>query len=44
MRNPFYIRINYNVIFIWPSAAYGVDLDGRYFFEVAFLYFAVGLA
>lgn len=39
-----YLRHNPNVIFIFPAAALGVDVDGRYFFEVAWLFWAVGVA
>jgi hypothetical protein len=39
-----YGRYNPNVMFLLPTAAIGVDTDGRYFFEVAWLCWAVGVA
>ena len=39
-----YGRYNPNVLFLIPAAAVGVDVDGRYFFEVAWLCWAVGVA
>lgn len=39
----FYTRCNQNVCFLLPTAAVGTDVDGRYFFEVAWLFFVVGL-
>ena len=38
-----YTRTNSRVCFLLPSAAVGVDIDGRYFFEVAWLFFVIGL-
>ena len=38
----FYGRTNYNVCFIFPAIATGVDIDGRVFFEIAWLFYAVG--
>ncbi len=38
-----YARHNPNVLFVWPALAVGVDLDGRFFFEVAWLLWAVGV-
>ena len=37
-----YTRINECVFFLLPSAAVGVDTDGRYFFELAWMFFAIG--
>lgn len=39
-----YVRHNPNVMFLLPTAAVGVDTDGRYFLEVAWLCWAVGIA
>lgn len=38
-----YARHNPNVCFILPALAIGVDVDGRYFMEVAWLCWAAGL-
>ena len=38
-----YARHNPNVCFIWPALAMGVDVDGRYFMEAAWLWWAVGI-
>jgi hypothetical protein len=38
-----YTRTNVNVFFILPTAAVGVDIDGRYFFEIGIFCWAVGL-
>jgi len=38
-----YTRTNNNVFFLIPTAATGIDTDGRFFFEIAFLCFAVGI-
>lgn len=38
-----YSRINSSVFFIIPALAIGIDVDGRYFIEAAWLCFAVGL-
>lgn len=38
-----YTRVNSNVFFLLPAFAVGIDLDGRYFFEIAWLVFAIGL-
>ncbi len=38
-----YGRTNPNVCFIWPTIGIGIDKDGRYFFEVAWLFFAIGI-
>jgi len=38
-----YTRHNPNVCFIWPALAFGVDRDGRYFMEAAWLWWAVGI-
>lgn len=38
-----YGRHNPNVCFIWPALACGVDRDGRYFMEAAWLWWAVGI-
>lgn len=38
-----YIRQNYRVCFLTPTVACGIDGDGVYFFEVAFLFFVIGL-
>jgi len=38
-----YGRHNQNVCFIWPALAFGVDRDGRYFFEAAWLWWAAGI-
>lgn len=37
-----YSRLNRNVFFLLPAIAVGVDTDGLYFVEVAFLNVAVG--
>jgi len=39
-----YTRQNTNVMFLIPTAAVGVDTDGKYFFELAWLCWAVGVA
>jgi len=38
-----YIRHNPNVCFIFPALAMGIDIDGRYFMEAAWLCWAVGV-
>ena len=38
-----YIRHNPNVCFIFPALAMGIDIDGRYFLEFAWLCWAVGV-
>ena len=38
-----YGRHNPNVCFIWPALAMGVDADGRYFMEAAWLWWAAGI-
>lgn len=38
-----YLRHNPNVCFLWPSVAVGVDADGRFFMELGWLFWAVGL-
>ena len=43
MNTLFYFRQNSRVCFLLPTAACGIDLDGRYFFEVAFLFFVIGV-
>lgn len=40
---PFYLRTNHNVCFIWPALAIGIDKDGRYFIEAAWLFWAAGI-
>ncbi len=39
----FYTRTNPNVFFLFPAAAVGVDRDGRFFFEVAWACWAIGV-
>lgn len=38
-----YTRTNKKVFFVWPALAFGIDLDGRMFFEAAWGFWAVGL-
>lgn len=38
-----YTRSNNNVCFLLPTAAVGVDLDGRYFMEFGFLFWVIGI-
>lgn len=38
-----YVRQNNSVCFLLPTMAVGSDLDGRFFVEVAWLNFAVGV-
>lgn len=38
-----YARANYNVFFVLPAFAVGVDRDGRYFCEVAWGCWAIGV-
>lgn len=38
-----YTRRSENVFFLLPALAVGVDMDGRYFLEVAWLCWAVGI-
>lgn len=38
-----YGRHNPNVCFLLPTMAIGIDTDGRYFMEVAFLFFVLGI-
>ena len=38
-----YARHNPNVCFVWPALALGVDIDGRFFFEAAWLCWAAGI-
>lgn len=38
-----YTRTSERVCFIAPSIAIGVDVDGRWFLEAAWLWFAVGI-
>lgn len=37
-----YTRVNSKVFFLLPTVAVGIDLDGRYFIEAAWLNFVVG--
>lgn len=37
-----YLRVSGTVFFLLPTMAVGVDLDGRYFAELAWLNLAVG--
>jgi hypothetical protein len=37
-----YLRTNRKVFFIFPALAVGEDIDGRYFIEAAWFFFAVG--
>ena len=37
-----YTRHNPNVCFLIPTMAVGIDIDGRYFVEVAWLFWAAG--
>ncbi len=39
----FYFHVNKSVCFLLPTIAVGYDTDLRYFIEVGFLFFAVGL-
>jgi len=38
-----YARTNARVFFLLPAIAVGADIDGRYFLEVAWLCWAVGI-
>lgn len=38
-----YTRVNEHVCFMLPTCAFGRDVDGRMFFEVGFLIFALGI-
>ena len=38
-----YGRNNPNVCFLLPTMAIGVDVDGRYFFEIAMLFWVIGV-
>lgn len=38
-----YLRTNTRVFFLLPACAVGIDLDGRVFFEVAWLCWAAGV-
>jgi len=38
-----YIRTGENVLFLLPTAAVGVDVDGLFFFEIAWLCWAIGV-
>lgn len=38
-----YGRKNPNVCFILPALAFGIDTDGRFFFEAAWLIWAIGV-
>jgi hypothetical protein len=38
-----YGRNNPNVCFLLPTIAIGVDIDGRYFLEAGWLFWAIGL-
>lgn len=38
-----YVRENQKVVFLLPTLAIGVDTDGRYFFEAAWLHWAIGV-
>lgn len=37
-----YARENRAVCFLLPTAAVGVDIDGSYFVEIAWLFFVIG--
>lgn len=39
-----YGRYNPNVMFLLPAVAVGVDKDGRFFLEAAWLCWAAGIA
>jgi hypothetical protein len=39
-----YLRTNQRVFFLLPTAAIGWDVDDSWFFEVAWLNFALGVA
>ena len=39
-----YTRVSNNVFFIFPSLAIGIDLDGTFFFEFAWFFFAFGIS
>jgi len=39
-----HLRTNQRVFFLIPTAAIGWDVDNAWFFEVAWLNFAVGVA
>lgn len=38
-----YGRNNQNVCFLLPTFATGIDVDGRYFFEAAWLFYVIGI-
>ena len=38
-----YMRRSHNVCFLLPALACGVDIDGMYFMEAAWLWWAVGI-
>lgn len=38
-----YYRTSQSVFFLFPAVAVGVDVDGRYFIEFAWLCWAIGL-
>lgn len=38
-----YMRVGANVFFLLPAVAVGVDVDGRFFLEVAWGNYAIGL-
>lgn len=42
--NIFYLRISERVFFLLPAVAVGVDVDGAYFFEVAWFNYAIGIS
>lgn len=37
-----YTRTNTKVFFLFPAIAVGADIDGRYFIEAAWMFWAVG--
>ena len=39
----FYHRTSERVFFLLPAIAIGIEVDGRYFFEIAWFNFALGL-
>lgn len=39
----FYHRVSDNVFFLIPAIAVGVDIDGQFFFELAWFNIAIGI-
>lgn len=38
-----YLRFNYEVCFVWPTLAYGKNSDKKWFVELAWIFWAIGL-